>query len=72
MNELSLDDINSKSPYLVKRSDDGDYVFQTAKGVIYGIRKKASIHCWPFFIITYSIESMMFCASLHLLKINYI
>jgi hypothetical protein len=37
MNELSLDDINSKSPYLVKRSDDGDYVFQTAKGVIYGI-----------------------------------
>ena len=37
MNELSLDYINAKSPYLVKRADDGDYVFQTAKGVIYGI-----------------------------------
>ena len=37
MNALSLDYINSKSPYLVKLADDGDYVFQTAKGVIYGI-----------------------------------
>ena len=37
MNDLSLDYINTKSPYLVKRADDGDYVFQTAKGVIYGI-----------------------------------
>ena len=37
MNELSLDYINKKSPYLVKRADDGDYVFQTAKGVIYGV-----------------------------------
>ena len=37
MNDLSLDYINAKSPYLVKRADDGDYVFQTAKGVIYGI-----------------------------------
>ena len=37
MNELSLEDINAKSPYLVKRADDGDYVFQTAKGVINGI-----------------------------------
>ena len=26
MNELSLEDINAKSPYLVKRADDGDYV----------------------------------------------
>ena len=31
MNALSLDYINSKSPYLVKLADDGDYVFQTAK-----------------------------------------
>lgn len=30
MNDLSLDYINKKSPYLVKRADDGDYVFQTA------------------------------------------
>ena len=37
MNDLSLDYINTKSPYLVKRADDGDYVFQTAKGVIYGV-----------------------------------
>ena len=37
MNALSLDYINSKSPYLVKLADDGDFVFQTAKGVIYGI-----------------------------------
>lgn len=37
MNNLSLDIINAKSPYLVKRADDGDYVFQTAKGVIYGV-----------------------------------
>ena len=37
MNDLSLGYINTKSPYLVKRADDGDYVFQTAKGVIYGI-----------------------------------
>ena len=37
MNDLSLDIINKKSPYLVKRADDGDYVFQTAKGVIYGV-----------------------------------
>ena len=37
MNALSIDSINNKSPYLVKQSDDGDYVFQTAKGVIYGI-----------------------------------
>lgn len=37
MNILSLEDINAKSPYLVKRADDGDYVFQTTKGVIYGI-----------------------------------
>ena len=29
MNNLSLDYINMKSPYLVKRADDGDYVFQT-------------------------------------------
>jgi len=27
MNDLSLDYINTKSPYLVKRADDGDYVF---------------------------------------------
>ena len=26
MNDLSLDYINTKSPYLVKRADDGDYV----------------------------------------------
>jgi hypothetical protein len=25
MNDLSLDYINTKSPYLVKRADDGDY-----------------------------------------------
>ncbi len=31
MNNLSLDYINMKSPYLVKRADDGDYVFQTAQ-----------------------------------------
>lgn len=37
MNNLSLDIINAKSPYIVQRADDGDYVFQTAKGVIYGI-----------------------------------
>ena len=37
MNILSLDDINKKSPYLVKRAEDGDYVFQTTKGIIYGI-----------------------------------
>jgi len=37
MNDLSLDYINMKSPYLVKRADDGDYVFQTTKGVIYGV-----------------------------------
>ncbi|SNU04081.1 hypothetical protein SAMN06298211_105132 [Prevotellaceae bacterium MN60] len=37
MNNLSLDYINAKSPYLVKRADDGDYVFQTAKGIIYGV-----------------------------------
>ena len=37
MNNLSLDNINKKSPYLVKQADDGDYVFQTAKGIIYGI-----------------------------------
>ena len=37
MNALSLDDINSISPYLVKQADDGDYVFQTSKGVVYGI-----------------------------------
>ena len=37
MNDLSLEYINKKSPYLVKRADDGDYVFQTSKGVIYGI-----------------------------------
>ena len=29
MNDLSLDIINKKSPYLIKRADDGDYVFQT-------------------------------------------
>ena len=40
MNDLSLDIINKKSPYLVKRADDGDYVFQTIKGVIYGITRK--------------------------------
>ena len=37
MNDLSLDYINIKSPYLVKRADDGDFVFQTQKGVIYGV-----------------------------------
>lgn len=37
MNDLSLDIINKKSPYLVKQADDGDYVFQTSKGVIYGV-----------------------------------
>ena len=37
MNNLSLENINKKSPYLVKHSDDGDYVFQTAKGIIYGV-----------------------------------
>ena len=37
MNDLSLDITNEKSPYLVKQADDGDYVFQTAKGVIYGV-----------------------------------
>jgi len=37
MNNLSLDSINKKSPYLVKQADDGDYVFQTVKGIIYGI-----------------------------------
>ena len=37
MNDLSLDYINIKSPYLVKRADDGDFVFQTKKGVIYGV-----------------------------------
>ena len=37
MHNLSLEYINTKSPYLVKRADDGDYVFQTVKGVIYGV-----------------------------------
>ena len=34
MNDLSLDYINTKSPYLVKRADDGDYVFQTDAAII--------------------------------------
>ena len=37
MNDLSLDYINIKSPYLVKRADDGDFVFQTQTCVIYGV-----------------------------------
>ncbi len=37
MNSLSLDYINSLSPYQVKNADDGDFVFQTANGVVYGV-----------------------------------
>lgn len=37
MKELSLWSINKKSPYEVKRALNGDYVFQTEKGVIYGV-----------------------------------
>lgn len=34
MNDLSLDYINTKSPYLVKRADDGDYVFKNTTLII--------------------------------------
>ena len=42
MNDLSLDFINAKSPYLVKRADDGDYVFQT--GRVTGEMPRRALH----------------------------
>lgn len=37
MKELSLKNINNKSPYRVIRSDSGDYLFATDKGINYTI-----------------------------------
>ncbi len=37
MNELSLSNINKHSPYKVEKPDGDEFVFQTDKGIIYGI-----------------------------------
>lgn len=37
MNEISVEYINRKAPYRVETTEFGDFVFQTNKGVIYGI-----------------------------------
>lgn len=37
MMTIPTERVNAKSPYKVERTDDGDFVFQTSGGVIYGV-----------------------------------
>ncbi len=37
MNELSLSNINKHAPYKVEKPVGDEFVFQTDKGIIYGI-----------------------------------